>query len=109
LTNAFSDVERPDGCAPFGIRSINGLIYVTFAVQDEDKHDDVAGPGHGLVDVFGPGGRRQKRLVNHCVLNSPVGAGTGEAKLWQWPHQFNPRTGAFPWPVAECCWPPHSE
>jgi hypothetical protein len=79
LTNAFSDVERPDGCAPFGIRSINGLIYVSFAVQDEDKHDDVAGPGHGLVDVFGPGGRRQKRL------------------------------GAFLWPVAECCWPPHSE
>jgi len=27
---------------------------VTFAKQDADKEDDVAGPGHGLIDTFDP-------------------------------------------------------
>ena len=29
-----------------------GKLYVTFAKQDATLHDDVAGPGHGFVDVF---------------------------------------------------------
>ena len=69
----FTDWEVPQGYAPFGIQNINGLLYVTFAMQDEDKHDDVAGPGHGFVDVFDLNGNKVKRLISHGELNSPWG------------------------------------
>jgi hypothetical protein len=44
---SFTDPTVPAGYAPFGIHNIGGNLYVTFAKQDPDKHDDVAGPGHG--------------------------------------------------------------
>jgi uncharacterized protein (TIGR03118 family) len=46
---AFQDPNLPKGYAPFGIASIDGKIYVTYALQDADKHDDVKGAGHGFV------------------------------------------------------------
>jgi len=30
------------------------MIFVTFALQDQDGQNDVAGSGHGLIDVFDP-------------------------------------------------------
>ena len=58
---------------------LNGnQVYVTYAKQDADKHDDVAGPGHGFVDVFNldgtpglPGGK--ERLISRGPLDSPWG------------------------------------
>src|SRR5205807_486740 len=41
---AFTDSSIPSGFAPFGIQNIGGFIYVTYALQSEDKHDDVSGP-----------------------------------------------------------------
>ncbi len=38
-----------------------------------DKHDDLAGPGHGFIDVFTTEGHLVKRLVSRGVLNSPWG------------------------------------
>jgi uncharacterized protein (TIGR03118 family) len=69
----FTDTNLPPGYAPFGIRNINGMLYVTFALQDDQKHDDVAGPGHGFLDVFDLEGNFVKRLVSHGELNSPWG------------------------------------
>jgi uncharacterized protein (TIGR03118 family) len=69
----FKDWDLPKGYAPFGIRNINGKLYVTFALQDEDAEDDVAGPGHGFVDVFDLSGNKIKRLISHGELNSPWG------------------------------------
>ncbi len=69
----FTDWDLPRGYAPFGIQNINGKLYVTFALQDEDKEDDVAGPGHGFVDVFDLNGNRLKRLISRGQLNSPWG------------------------------------
>lgn len=54
LLGQFSDSNAPDGYAPFGIQSIDGMVFVTFAKQDDLKHDDVAGKGNGLIDVFDP-------------------------------------------------------
>jgi uncharacterized protein (TIGR03118 family) len=54
LIGQFADSNAPADYAPFGIQAINGMVFVTFAKQDSAKHDDVAGPGHGLVDVFDP-------------------------------------------------------
>ena len=80
---AFSDPKIPAGFAPFGIQAINGNLYVTFAKQDADRHDDVAGKGLGYVDVFDPNGQLLDRFVSKGPLNAPWGlalapAGFGE-------------------------------
>jgi len=62
--NGFVDPNLPAGYAPFGIRNINGQIYVTYALQNKKKHDDVAGPGNGFVNVLDTGGNFVKRLIS---------------------------------------------
>src|SRR5262249_43071164 len=49
---AFTDPNLPKGYAPFNVQVLNGKLYVTYAKQDADKHDDAAGPHRGFVDVF---------------------------------------------------------
>jgi uncharacterized protein (TIGR03118 family) len=73
LRGHFRDRRLPRGYAPFGIQEINGLLYVTYALQNATKHDDVAGPGHGFIDVFTPDGFMVERLVSGGDLNSPWG------------------------------------
>jgi uncharacterized protein (TIGR03118 family) len=70
---SFTDTSLPPGYAPFGIQNINDMLYVTFALQNDQKHDDVAGPGHGFLDVFDLEGNMVKRLISHGELNSPWG------------------------------------
>jgi uncharacterized protein (TIGR03118 family) len=70
---AFSDPQIPAGFAPFGVANFGGNIYVTYAKQDADKHDDVAGAGNGYVDVFDGSGTLLKRLIAGGTLNSPWG------------------------------------
>ena len=77
----FTDTDLPPGYAPFGIQTINGKLYVTFALQDEDKEDDVAGPGHGFLDVFDLSGNKIKRLISHGQLNSPWGLALAPANF----------------------------
>jgi uncharacterized protein (TIGR03118 family) len=48
----FSDPRAPVQYAPFNVQNIDGFLFVTFAKQDAAKHDDVAGEGHGLIDLF---------------------------------------------------------
>jgi uncharacterized protein (TIGR03118 family) len=52
LPGSFTDWHIPAGYAPFNVRNIGGRLFVTYAKQNDAKHDDVAGPGHGFVDVF---------------------------------------------------------
>lgn len=73
LLGSFSDPRMPAGYAPFGIQEINGLLYVTYAKQDAAKHDDVAGPGRGFIDIFTTNGLLVKRLASGGVLNAPWG------------------------------------
>jgi len=76
LTGNFTDPNLPTGYAPFGIRAVGSQLYVTFALQDAAKHDDVACPGCGFVDVFDTQGNFIKRLVSQGSLNSPWGMAT---------------------------------
>src|SRR5690242_3629606 len=73
IPGAFTDPNLPAGFAPFGIQNINGTIYVTYALQDEDKHDDVAGPGNGFVDAYDTSGNLIRRVASAGELNSPWG------------------------------------
>jgi uncharacterized protein (TIGR03118 family) len=70
---AFTDPDLPAGYAPFGIRVLGGVIYVTYALQDDDKEDDVAGVGHGFVDAFDLSGNLLRRVASRGRLNSPWG------------------------------------
>ena len=98
----------PRGYAPFGIQEINGLLYVTYALQDAAKHDDVPGPGRGFVDIFTTDGLFVKRLVSRGVLNAPWGLAQAPAGFGSFGgdllvgnfgngriNAFNPITGHF--------------
>ncbi len=73
VPGGFMDSDIPMGYAPFGIHAFGDILLVTYALQDAAKHDDVAGQGHGFIDVFGMDGRLRRRLVSHGQLNSPWG------------------------------------
>jgi uncharacterized protein (TIGR03118 family) len=70
---AFTDPKIPDGFAPFGIQAINGVIFVTYAKQDDDKEDDVAGPGLGYVNAYDASGHLLQRFAGGDKLNAPWG------------------------------------
>jgi uncharacterized protein (TIGR03118 family) len=73
LTGTFTDPGLPAGYAPFGIQRIGTTIYVTYAVQDSAKKDDVAGLGNGIVTAFDLQGNFLMRVATGGVLNSPWG------------------------------------
>lgn len=80
LVRTFTDKRLANTCplpnqcyAPFGIQNIGGQLFVTFALQKPGKHDDLAGPGRGFVDVFDTNGKFVRRLISHGRLNSPWG------------------------------------
>ena len=73
IPGSFSDPTLPAGFAPFGIQNINGNLFVMYALQDAAKHDDVAGPGNGFVDVYDTDGNLLQRFASRRPLNSPWG------------------------------------
>ena len=73
LAGSFTDPSLPSGYAPFGIQTLGGQIFVTYAKQDPTKHDDVAGPGNGFVDIFGTDGTFVRRFATQGTLDSPWG------------------------------------
>jgi uncharacterized protein (TIGR03118 family) len=75
---AFTDPNLKKGYAPFDVQALGGKIYVTYALQNADKHDDVAGAHHGFVDVFNLDGTPglaggKMRLESGGALDSPWG------------------------------------
>jgi uncharacterized protein (TIGR03118 family) len=73
LSGNFEDSQIPTGFAPFDVQLLGGELYVSYAKQDAKKHDDVAGPGNGFVDVYDTSGHLLRRLIAHGDLNSPWG------------------------------------
>jgi uncharacterized protein (TIGR03118 family) len=70
---AFVDRFLPAGFAPFGIATIQGRVFVTYARQNATRDGDVAGVGNGFVDVFDGDGRLLHRVASRGVLDSPWG------------------------------------
>ncbi|MDQ6711961.1 MAG: TIGR03118 family protein [Candidatus Dormibacteraeota bacterium] len=73
LSGSFRDSRIPAGFAPFNVQELGGRLYVTYAMQKPDKHDDLAGAGFGFVNVFDLNGHLLRRLIRHGALNSPWG------------------------------------
>jgi len=73
VSMSFKDPGIPAGYAPFGIATIGGQLYVTYALQKVSLHDDSSGAGYGFVDVYNPDGTSPKRFATRATLNSPWG------------------------------------
>jgi uncharacterized protein (TIGR03118 family) len=79
VSGGFSDPRIPKGYAPFGIQSLGGNIFVTYARQDGAKKDDVPVPGKGFVDEFTADGALVAQVVNSGKKNAPLNAAWGLA------------------------------
>uniref|UniRef100_Q020P2 Ice-binding protein C-terminal domain-containing protein n=1 Tax=Solibacter usitatus (strain Ellin6076) TaxID=234267 RepID=Q020P2_SOLUE len=108
VSGGFLDPNLPAGYAPFNIVNFGNLLYVTYAQQDAGKHDDVAGAGHGFVDVYTTGGALVGRLISRGALDSPWGMALAPANFGPLGgdllignfgdgtiNAFNPTSGAF--------------
>jgi uncharacterized protein (TIGR03118 family) len=73
LGGNFTDPNLPSGFAPFNIRNLGDTLFVTYALQDADKEDDVAGPGNGFVDAYDLQGNLLGRVATQGSLNAPWG------------------------------------
>ena len=96
------------GFAPFGIQNLGGKLYVSYALQNAEQHDDVAGVGNGFVDVFDTNGNFLQRLISGGQLDSPWGLTIAPASFGTFGNDllvgnfgnsrinaFDPTTGAF--------------
>jgi uncharacterized protein (TIGR03118 family) len=72
LTSSFADPTLPPGYSPFGIHSIGGNIYVTYAQVNATTGESV-GAGLGYVDEFDNNGKFIARVAGQGVLNAPWG------------------------------------
>jgi uncharacterized protein (TIGR03118 family) len=72
LTASFSDPSVPAGYAPFNVQTIDGKIYVTYALRGVGG-DNAVGVGEGFVSVFDPTTHTFTRLTSQGVLNAPWG------------------------------------
>jgi uncharacterized protein (TIGR03118 family) len=106
--NAFVDPHTPGGYAPFNVVVIGNKLFVTYAVQDQDKKDDVRGMSHGIVDTFDFAGNMLDRFAQHGQLNSPWGVAMAPAGFGEFGgdllignfgnghiNAYNPTTGEF--------------
>jgi uncharacterized protein (TIGR03118 family) len=107
-TDQFIDPSIPAGFAPFGLKVVNGDLFVTYAKQDDARHDDVAGVGNGFIDEFTLGGQFITRFASQGLLNSPHGMAVAPDNFGQFSNAllvgnfgdskvnaFDPKTGAF--------------
>jgi uncharacterized protein (TIGR03118 family) len=111
----FTDPNPVAGFAPFGVKDVDGTLFVTYAKQDDAKHDDVAGPGNGFIDEFTTDGHFITRFASGTAaggtltaLNSPIGATLAPASFGDFGGDllignfgdshvsaFDPKTGQF--------------
>jgi uncharacterized protein (TIGR03118 family) len=81
LEGDFNDPDIPAFFAPFGIHNIDNNLFVTYAMQNAQKNDVVAGDGLGFVDVFTTDGVLIKRFASRGVLNAPWGVARATQKF----------------------------
>jgi uncharacterized protein (TIGR03437 family) len=84
----------PTGFAPFNIWNIGGKLYVSYAMQDSNKFNDVAGAGNGYVAIFDTSGNLLTHLISGGQLNSPWGmaiAPFGNGAI----NAFDPAAGTY--------------
>jgi uncharacterized protein (TIGR03118 family) len=81
VPGSFSDPKVQHGYAPFGIQTIDSKLWVTYALQDQAKHDPVNKPAHGFVSVFDTDGNLLQHFAQHGHLSSPWGVAPAPASF----------------------------
>jgi uncharacterized protein (TIGR03118 family) len=81
VPGAFVDPDLEPGYAPFGIQTIGSRVFVTYAKQDADAEDEVAGQGRGFVDAYDLTGNLLGRVAEHGQLNAPWGLAAAPASF----------------------------
>jgi uncharacterized protein (TIGR03118 family) len=81
LTGNFVDPTLPAGYAPFNVQRIDDKIYVTYALQNAAKDEEVAGLGRGYVSVFDLQGNFVHRVGSQGLLNAPWGLALGPSSF----------------------------
>jgi uncharacterized protein (TIGR03118 family) len=88
-TPMFVDPQPVTGYAPFNVAALGDKVYVTYARQNADKDEEIAGAGLGYVDAFEPDGSFAGRLIAAGgALNAPWGLALA-------PDGFAPAPGAL--------------
>jgi uncharacterized protein (TIGR03118 family) len=82
----FADPTLPVGFAAFNIQRIGRKLYVTYAMQDGQGQEGIAGPGNGFVDVFDFNGNLLARLISNGKLNSPWGVALAPENFGDFSH-----------------------
>lgn len=104
----FTDPTLPAHYAPFGIQVVGQQVFVTYALQDAQKHNPVTGAGNGIVDIFDLEGNFLRRFASHGLLNAPWGVVRASANFGSFSNDilignfgdgkinaFDPATGRF--------------
>jgi uncharacterized protein (TIGR03118 family) len=71
--SGFEDPSLPAGFAPFNVQVLGDRVFVSYAKQDEDAEDEIAGQGRGRVDVYDLAGNLLGGIDGHGQLNAPWG------------------------------------
>ncbi|AKU93673.1 hypothetical protein AKJ09_00337 [Labilithrix luteola] len=86
--DAFTDSTIPSDFAPFNVAAIGGVVIVTYAKQNDQKHDDVKGAGNGFINAFDADGNLLSRVVSNGPLNSPWGMAVTPDAFGNVPHRL---------------------
>jgi uncharacterized protein (TIGR03118 family) len=72
--------------APFNVQAIGTNVFVAYAMQDDEKEDDVPGAGLGFVTVFDTTGHRLARLQHGDWFNAPWGIAMAPGEFGEFSH-----------------------
>ena len=88
VPGGFKDPLIPPGYAPFGIQNLGGDLYVTYAKQDDTRHDNVSGRGFGYVSVFTANGQLIRHIAPQGQLNAPWGLALAPAEFGEFSNRL---------------------
>lgn len=79
--SAFTDPDLPAGYAPFNVFVSGSSVYVSYAKQDADAEDEIAGHNLGFVDKYTDFGQTVQRIASRGNLNAPWGLAIAPASF----------------------------
>jgi uncharacterized protein (TIGR03118 family) len=81
IGSAFTDPDLPSGYAPFNVAVVGSSVYVSYAKQDANGEEEIAGHNLGFVDKFTDFGQAVQRIAGRGNLNAPWGMAIAPASF----------------------------